>query len=274
MELTSDQKVTLNIELSVNAAAKETVVYHKPLRHPVFLSAIDNINTGKYNDALLQLQQLIKSNSISPVTRAAALNKASLCLKNTGNYTGAVSMLSKIITNSSYPVNERGFALFQRATIQKTLLHNLQAAISDFNQYVIDFPNGIWVEEALYSTAELYYLINDFKNAAPEFQKYCDHYKDAGFQHEKALYTLGTIYSHHLSDFNRARSTFTRLLQEYPNSRYTEDVVFWNADCLLRQGHASRALMEFTNYIKRYPSGKWQLDAVNRLKKIETAEAH
>ena len=224
---------------------------------------------GNYREALVPLGKLF--NNGTPAIQAAALYKASTCHKYLCDYTTATALLQKIIAGN-FPDDIRGNALFERASVYQNLLHDGSNALIDLRRYTREFRNGLWAEEASYSLAELLFQFQDYRQAAQEYQRYCNTFTKTN-RTEKALYKLGIIYANNLSDPQNALKTFTRLILEFPQTQFSEDAVFWSADCLLRLGLTNRALNEFNTYVKRYPNGKWLTEAKTRLKRIETAEA-
>lgn len=235
--------------------------------------AVRLLNSGKVSEAITLLSSLV--NKVTPSTSksmvSTALYKLGTAYKLNGNYEAAVLTLSRIV-DGPYPVRERGKALFQRATIHKTHLHNATEAIEDFKQYTSDFSKGIWQEEALYSLAELFHITNDYTNAAKTYTTFINNYSKT-IHREKVLFTLGILYSNHLANMQRGISFYNRLLKEYPNSTYTEDALFWSANCLLRLGLSQKSADRFQMYLKRFPAGKWQSEATTHLSKILSAKA-
>jgi TolA-binding protein len=234
--------------------------------------AINLLNNGNVTKAIRLLSSLVKNAtpSTSKSMLATALYKLGTAYKLDGKYEAATLTLS-IIVDGPYSTRERGKALFQRGTIHKTHLQNAAEAINDFRRYTSDFSKGIWYEEALYSLAELYHLTNDYKNAAKTYTAFINQFGNTIYR-EKVLFTLGILYCSHLSNIQRGISFYNRLLEEYPNSPYTEDALFWSADGLLRVGHSKKSAERFRSYLDRFPSGKWQSEATTRLSKILSAE--
>ncbi|MBN1578095.1 MAG: FecR domain-containing protein [Chitinispirillaceae bacterium] len=273
-EVEAHTKATLKFSLSTDPHSQNNtttmLAANTTLDDPLLLSATELMIAGNYEKALVSLSKLYNNTSIPPAIRASALNKASTCHKYLRNYTAAITMLQRII-EGDFSNDERGNALFERATIYQTLLHDAKNALNDFRRYTQEFRDGIWAKEAFFSSAELLYLRQDYNRAAGEYLNYCD-IAGKTSRCENALYRVAIIYSNNLSDPKRAVNTFTRLLLEFPQTNFAEDAVFWSADCLLRMGTTNRAIHEFNRYIQRYPSGKWLTEAKTRLKRIETAE--
>lgn len=254
----------------VNGDERPSLAAATTLDNPLLLDATERMVIGNYSEALSILGSLCNDKSVQSDIRASALSKAARCNKYLQNYPAAIDMLNRII-DGKYTMEQRGAALFERATLYRTSLHEAKCAISDYKRYLDEFKGGIWSQEASRSLAELFYLVKDYGGAAREYREYCDtHCK--GRECEQVLYKLGTIYANNLSDPVRALDAFNRLLLENPQSEFTEDAVFWSADCLMRQGHASRAIAEFEKYTRRYPNGKWFAEAKTRLRKIDNTK--
>jgi|GEM_PF-5272962 len=274
--LTVDAGSNVALELSLgtydkdNGYGRSSLAASTTLDNPLLLDATEQMVVGNYAEALSILEPLCSDKSVQSDIRASALSKAARCNKYLQNYPAAINMLNRIV-DGKYTMEQRGAALFERATMYRTSLHEAKCAISDYKRYLDEFKDGIWSEEASRSLAELLYLVKDYAGAASEYRKYCDvHCK--GLECEQVLYRLGTIYANNLSDPARALDVFNRLLLENPQSEFADDAVFWSADCLMRQGHASRAMAEFEKYTRRYPNGKWFAEAKTRLRKIDNTK--
>lgn len=267
LAINAERRALLDVELQALSVSQTGADFFN--KNSALQEAVTLVNSGKYSEAKSGLEELIGNPSLPPALRAVALTKLGICQKNTGDYEEAVRTLSRVI-DGRFANEQKYDALFQRATIYKTLLHDSKNAINDLYRYTKEYQNGIWVEEATYSLAELLHFTNRFDEAAEVYNRYCNTYKSS-IHREKVLYTLGTLFSQQLKDFRRATGFYNRLLSEFPGSRYAEDALFWKADCILHQGKPSLARNEFKKYIATYPDGKWASLANSQLKKIETA---
>jgi len=236
------------------------------------VEAVSFMNSGRYTEAISRLFTLVNSNAISDSLKAVAYQKLSICYKNSGNLQSALQMLTTII-NGNFPPTNKSTALFERGTLYRSSLHNSALAINDYSEYCSRYPNGIWIEESMLSLAELQQLSGLYAKAASTYLSFCNnHRSNPGY--DKALFTLGTIYSSNLADAAKASKIYSRLLKENPASEFAEDALFWNADCLLKLGNVNTALGAYRMYLSRYPKGKWVSEATVRLHRVETAEAH
>ena len=263
---------TLDIRLSLYTPELKNSVKlagYTEFDFPALKNAHALLLAGNYKQALDLLEPVSENSHYSSAIRAAALNKMSMCFKYSGRFQDAVSTLSRII-NGSYPHDQQGNALFERASIYLKNLQDGAAAYSDFKRYTTEFSDGFWIKEATLSVADYTHRHGNYTAAAQTYQNFCDTYKGCSLC-ENALFTLGMIYANNLSEPNRAITVFNRLQLEYPQTRSLEDALFWSADCLLRQGQTRRALSGFENYTRRFPDGKWKAEVTSRLKKIETA---
>lgn len=247
--------------------ASGEIIDHSVLRHAVSL-----INNGYYHDARAVLDGLIYDPKTPTSIKVIAYQKLSTCYKNMGEYDDAIKALT-IIINGNYGSDNRSLALFERATIYKNNLQNVAAAIDDLKSYLSTYKNGIWLEEATITLADLYAFKQMYAKSADMFALFTAKYKNHA-RYEYSLFTLGATYYNFLNDYTAARSTFGKLLQEFPGSRYTEDALFLSAECLMKQGNPSRAITAYNNYLNRFPSGKWASEVKTYLYRIETSEAH
>jgi len=238
--------------------------------NPLFQSAVDCMSKGDYKQAAGLLNQLIAATKITRL-KAAAYQKLSICYTNMDENEKALDALNSIV-DGAFSTDYRATALFERATLFRTSFHDAQKAINDLERYIKEFPSGIWNEEAMLLLAQLQQLTGSYRKAAATFSDFCTFYPK-NVQHEKALYSLGTICYANLSDYNGALAAFNQLLHENPNGEFSEDASFWSADCQFRLGKTQNALQTFKQYQASYPNGKWVKETKTRLHTIETAEA-
>ncbi|MCA9733137.1 MAG: tetratricopeptide repeat protein [Deferribacteres bacterium] len=96
---------------------------------------------------------------------------------------------------------------------------NYQKAIQMFQELVESYPENSLKSNFIYWTAECYYALNKYFQAAAEFEKVL------GFatspKKDDALLMLGRTYLQ-LGDVEAANSNFERLIVEFPRSEYKE----------------------------------------------------
>jgi TolA-binding protein len=128
------------------------------------------------------------------------------------------------------------------------------------------------ISDAYYSLTEILHEKKDYSGEAAIYSKYIETFGSAE-GNQRAVYALAKLYSSELHDCSRALGLFTHLAETYPNGQYTEDALFWKANCLHVQGMANQAIRAYREYLEKYPAGKWSMDAKARTTAInETGE--
>lgn len=223
------------------------------------------LGVGSFRNALSTLDSVQNEPDATANEKAEALNKTALCYKQLGKIDSALIILNRIVAGP-FSEKQRGSALFQIASLQYSQLHNLAAAVTAYKQYIEEYRNGIWTEEAYLTLAELYLIQKDFTAASLTYTAFIGNYPQSP-QLSSALFGVATLYAHHLNNCSSAIPLFTQLLTEFSKNEYSEDALFWRADCLYREGRISQSLAEYNNYLATYPNGTWVQDTRNRLRK-------
>lgn len=229
------------------------------------------INAEKYDSALIVLNKIVSGSKTSPETKVLALTKISYCQSSLGRHDRAVAALMKI-ADGAYTDEQKGSALFRIAAIRKDMMRNYDGAIEVLRRYLREYPNGIWIEEAGFSLAELLVVKGYFADAAKVYESLIGKKVSAKNQ-EKLLYNLAQLYVQNLNDSTRALKTFTLLTEKFPKSIYSEDALFWKASCLFGMGRISQSFSEYENYLSIYPKGKWAEEIKIRLNRTTNVGA-
>lgn len=91
-----------------------------------------------------------------------------------------------------------------------------QQSISQFDQYLAQYPSGRFVTNAYYWQGQAYVNLSMFNEARTAFETIINDYPD-GRKIEDAMYSLGTVY-HQLGDNTRARQMLQDVRSRFPNT--------------------------------------------------------
>lgn len=91
-----------------------------------------------------------------------------------------------------------------------------QQSITQFNQYLSEYPAGRFVTNAYYWQGQAYVNLSMFEEARTAFETITTQYPD-GRKIEDAMYSLGTVY-HRLGDNARARQMLQEVRTRFPNT--------------------------------------------------------
>lgn len=89
-------------------------------------------------------------------------------------------------------------------------------AIASFKQYVADYPDGQFTDNAWYWLGESYYVKGDQENALKAFKKITTRFQSSP-KMPGALYKIGLIEANK-GDKTQAKSTLQQVIDKYPDS--------------------------------------------------------
>ena len=112
-----------------------------------------------------------------------------------------------LFANAEFLVEQKKF--FAAVDIYRRILQNPQA-------FVLHSISLFRIGEMMLAEDNFTEAISTFENVAKEGEK--------NIYADKALYLLAKIYQFGLSDFVKAEEYYQKLLAEYPNSIYADDV--------------------------------------------------
>ncbi|NLL14768.1 MAG: tetratricopeptide repeat protein [Fibrobacter sp.] len=217
------------------------------------------MESGSLDEAIKELRKIHSTQDLPKNIRINALQKEARCWKMKKNYSQAIKTLQQIL-NQADSDNQKEYALFQIASLQRNEIHDFDSAILNLKRYLSDFPQGIWTEEACITLAELYQLQKNYPNASELYQKFISQYPKS-IRLESVLYSLARIYSRDMQDCNKALNIYSQIESQFPKSNFAEDALFWKAECLFQLKRISQSVSAYKQYLTRYPDGKWVTEA-------------
>jgi len=240
------------------------------LKNDVLKAASALMESGSLDAAIEELRKIHSTSYLPKNIRIKALQKEAHCWKLKQNYSQAIKTLKQVLDQADSD-NQKEYALFQIASLQRNELNDFNSAILNFKQYLSDFPQGIWAEEACVTLAELYQLQKNYPKATELYQKFISQYPKS-IRLESVLYSLARIYSRDMQDCDKALNIYSQIESLYPNSNFAEDALFWKAECLFQLKRISQSVSAYKQYLTRYPDGKWVTEAQIRSGYKITAE--
>ncbi len=141
-------------------------------------------------------------------------------------------------------------------------------AAKKFNEVELLYPQSIWAPRSTLMAAYVWYSQLYFNDAIFELERFLDKYKNHP-NTDYAYYLLGVCHYNQIVDEKKdigeilkAKTYFTLLIKEFPNTDYAEDAQFKLE--LIEEVLASKELYLANYYLDRE---KW-IPAINRYKKI------
>ena len=141
-------------------------------------------------------------------------------------------------------------------------------AAKKFNEVELLYPQSVWASRSVLMSAYVYYSQMYFNDAIYELERFLDKYKNHA-NTDYAYYLLGICHYNQIVDEKRdlgetvkAKKYFTLLINEYPNTDFSDDAQFKLE--LIKEILASKELYLANYYLDR---DKW-IPAMNRYKRI------
>ncbi len=221
------------------------------------------ITAGKFKEALPVLRQCAPGNAVCRMW-------LSRCLEELGRFDEALNVISGLVSDPSVPGVMRDNAKYGLIELYMNGKKDARMALASVEGYLNEFPDGSWVEEALYEKGRLLQLFNRHAEAAAILESYRNHFP-SGPRLEKTLYEAGILRLHRLNDPASALRDFEQLLKTGSRT-YTEDALYWKAQSLFLLGKSVDALDVYNQYLVKYPSGRYLQDCEKRVKSLYTGK--
>ncbi len=162
-------------------------------------------------------------------------------------YDEAIASYSAVFRNAeesnAYHLKARygiGYAYFNKKEYDKALPH--------FKAYVEKLQNAsnkMFYKDALIRLADCYYTAKSYGNA---LRYYDEAIREENPEIDYAYFQKGVI-SGIQSDYVNAKTNLTRVINQYPNSRYSDDALFELAQLDFEQGNYDQAISGFSRLI-------------------------
>lgn len=134
------------------------------------------------------------------------------CYFMTKDYKKAETYYSKITENNAAGVD---YALYQKGMLQGLLGKNA-SKISMLQDLIRQYPQSLYVDDAMYESANTYFLMKQYQNAIREFTTLLDSKEGSSYTIRTYL-KLGLIY-YNIKDYDNSRKYYKLAYDASPNS--------------------------------------------------------
>lgn len=243
-------------------------------------------------NAINRNKPYIKSELVKEKILGDATLRAGDCQFKRNKYKEALDLYNTAVKNKY-----SGFiyALFQKAIIEG-LQGNTTQKLLDLEELVQEYPNSEYADDALFATGITYQELGQLNKATTPFRKIVDSYRDKSnlvvpsllrlglisfnqgdmkrsldyyklvfsnnpepAEANSALIALEEIYVDNLSDPD-GYARFLETVPGYKIDNYGKDSLnFRSAETQYLNGNYERAIQGFTDYITKYPNGRFLL---------------
>ncbi len=166
-------------------------------------------------------------------------------------YQEAIDAYLKVINDESQSGHEKyvrtryglGYAYFNTAQYPQ--------ALTQFNAFYRDYQtDNRFKDDALIRAADCHYVLKDYQAAIDKYEMALQ--RESHDQDYAQLQT-GTIQSI-LGNRDEARQHFSRLIDQFPNSRFADNAVYQRAQLDLESGNYQQAATGFTRLVEEFPT--------------------
>lgn len=120
-----------------------------------------------------------------------------------------------------------------------------------------------FIPTALLTLGTLYENKNDLVNAENVYLRLLKEYGNSNFG-EEILFKLGIIY-YKSKEYSKSYGVLNEYLDKYKSGLFVEDSLFYLGECALKVGEIEKSLLINNNFIKKYPDSFYLYDAYKNL---------
>lgn len=227
----------------------------------------------------------------SSVTYADAWNRLGDTRYIESSYWQAIENYDKAIKARKADVP---YAMFQKA-FTLGLVDRPQRKIEDINQLLKEFPNSSYTDDALFELGRTWVLMNNTKEALSSYLRLINEHPNSGYV-SRTLAQIGLIHRN-AGENEKALTYYRRVVDEYPGTSEASNVlktireiyvdlnrvdeylayvqqsgqmisiseqdslIYFAAENVYLSGNCDKALPGLDNYIARFPTGGFLLNA-------------
>lgn len=134
---------------------------------------------------------------------------------------------------------------------------DVERAISLWRQFIADYPEGSFTDEALFHLSEIHFLMGDYFQAHGFYSRLVQRFPESPWRDE-ASYKMGLCLAL-MEQYLQAQSQMEAFLASRPNSPLKPLAMEALADCLFEQGQYQRASELYTQLLSLPPSPSMEI---------------
>ncbi len=269
----------------------------------IYNRALNEYNQKNYNSAISEFsdflalyptskfapncQYWLAESYYSKDNKAAALQEFKKVVKNYPNSDKAKDAQIKIdmILNAKKSFNRSDEFTEYKNVRKYYLVGKYDKAITEFDEYILAYPDGKYMPNAYYWKGECYYSKGDYRKAIEVFEKVLQLFPDSQkANHSRIKISMAKeklgIVEHTPQEilyqksfalykdrkYIEAIASFESFIDKYPVNPLVENCLYWIGECYYALGKYEEAKSHFSQVLTRYPSGNKYNDATIKLK--------
>ena len=249
---------------------------------------------GEFKEAIEAFQEIVKE-SDDKIVKISALCQIGDTYQDSGDYNKAQETYDSILKD--YP--DSFYSDYVQYQLGLTLLKasNYDGAILSLLSLKNNFPDSKLLDDATYALGLAYFQRQDYNSSRDVFTDFETEFKDSGLK-PQALYLLGTslynlasypqaieafkniirIYSqdeeliqkaeyeiadcyYQMGDEKGAMAKFEALRSKYPDSSFSDEIMWWLGEYYYRHNNLTMARRYFSSLIRDFPKSNLITDA-------------
>jgi len=206
-----------------------------------YYNALSLFKENKYEEAIVQLKDLISEAEIGDNRKEEAQYLLARCLLNLQEYSEAIENLESL---KQFEVED---SLLEKASFDLALAYSRQGekekAILEFQEFVEKYPQSELINSAHFELGKDLYDLKKYKLALAELEKTST---------DEALYLIGKS-SKELGDQEGEIAAFEELREKYPRSNFSQEAYFRLGNYYYNQNRYKEAIEEFNKIVQFFP---------------------
>lgn len=218
---------------------------------------------AKYNEALKEAGKWgVKTEVIDKDFDSLAKYKIAFCYAKLGEQTGDLTYYEKgldyikeVYAKAIVPKHKEAVTFLWGHVLHK--MERYEEAEPKFRELIANFPDSIYVENALYALGLLNYKLKKFEEARKAFREIVDNYPNSKFR-DDAQYRIAQSYLEE-GNFEMAFQEFDKITpEEFPTQKeLIPEARYKAAYCLSQLGRYDEALSRYAQFVTDYPEHRY-----------------
>lgn len=153
-----------------------------------------------------------------------------------------------IKTSASYTEIEKSYYY---SALSSFYLKQYKRAISEFNRFLLNFPESIFKEQVKFYIALSYFNSEKYVSAIQHFRDFLKEFPDSKLKVESLFY-IGKSYFN-MDYIDKSLESLNKIIEEYPESELIPDIEFEIAKIYFYNKQYKEALKKFDKLLEKYP---------------------
>lgn len=230
-----------------------------------FSVASNQVSLGKYQEAIQGYREVVNLGPTSPYAADSLYEIAVIYKYKLKKPEKALAAYDELLKR--YPKSEFGRTAAYEIAESMAELGKKSEALAQYQKIISLYGRDAVVEKAYFEIGSIYEEEKKYKSAREAYEKLIEKFP-AGPLRPAALYRIAN-YSLALADTAAAIRQYEKVYTEFPAGDFSELAFFDRVSALVAENSDSDAQASISEYLIRYPNGRYRSEAERFLTKIE-----